>query len=345
MKKIIINGRFLLHRTTGVERYAREILLELDKIIKPGEIEMAIPPQTEAVPAYQNIKVKKTGRLKNRLWEHISFPLYVKKEKAISLNLCNAAPLLSPGIVCLHDMKIKVHPEYFSWKFRLWYGLLFQNTARRAKKIITVSEFSKKEIVNYYGLKAQDVIVIPDAWQHYVRIGFDEYALRKYGLKKAEYYFAMGSMEPNKNFKWVAAQAKANPDRIFAVAGAINEKVFAEGLGFDCPPNMKLLGFVSDEEAKTLMRDCCAFLFPTHYEGFGIPPLEAISAGARCIVVSDSKVMHEVFENAVNYVDPNQYTVKIEDFVKMSENMAEQILQKYSWESSAKKLYKVLREL
>ena len=163
MKTVIINGRFLLHRITGVERYAREILLELDKIIQSGEIEMAIPPDIKEIPDYKNIKVTKVGRLNNRLWEHISFPIYVLKNHAISLNLCNVAPLLAPGIVCMHDMKIKAHPEYFSWKFRLWYELLFKNAAKRAKKIITVSEVSKKEIIKYYGVDKSKITVIRNA--------------------------------------------------------------------------------------------------------------------------------------------------------------------------------------
>ena len=187
----------------------------------------------------------------------------------------------SPGIVCIHDVKIKATPQYFSKKFRLWYEILFGNATKRAKKIITVSEFSKSEIVKYFKVDPDNITVIPNAWQHYERIGYDESALSTYGLEKNNYYFSMCSLEPNKNFKWIAEEARKNADMTFAVAGSINRNVFSEGLGFELPPNMKLLGFVSDEEAKTLMRDCSAFLFPTFYEGFGIPPLEAISAGAH----------------------------------------------------------------
>lgn len=339
--KIIVNGRFLMHRITGVERYAREILAELDKIVDMGEIEMAISPEVSELPKYKNIKIIKIGKLKNRLWEHISFPLYVKKRKGISLNLCNVAPLLSPGIVCIHDVKIKARPQDFSKRFLLWYNLLFSNTCKKAKKIITVSEFSKKEICKYYNVEPERIVVIPNAWQHYLRIGFDENILNKYKLKKNEYYFSMCSLEPNKNFKWIAEAAIKNPTKIFIVAGSINKTVFAEGLGFECPDNMKLIGYVSDKEAKTLMRDCEAFLFPTFYEGFGIPPLEALSVGCKCVMVSDTEVMHEIFGNSVNYINPYHYEkIDVHEVLHQSS-----VLSKFSWVTQAKKLKDVLENI
>lgn len=345
MESIVINGRFLLHRTTGVERYAREILEELDKIILPGSVTMAVPPETENIPTYTNIRVVRVGKFKNRLWEHLSFPWYVHKQKGISLNLCNVAPLPSPGIVCIHDVKIKATPQYFSKKFLLWYEILFGNAVRRAKAIITVSEFSKNEICKYYHVNAQKIHVITNAWQHYERIGYDENALKKYELEKNNFYFSMCSLEPNKNFKWIAEEAKNNSNISFAVAGSINKEVFSEGLGFELPSNMKLLGFVSDEEAKTLMRDCKAFLFPTFYEGFGIPPLEAISAGARQVVVSDTEVMHEIFGEGVIYIDPNDYTSDLTNLSGISNEQISELLKKYSWKKSADNLLNLLRNI
>ena len=96
---------------------------------------------------------------------------------------------------------------------------------------------------------------------------------------------------------------------------------------------------VTDEEAKTLMRDCKAFLFPSIYEGFGIPPLEAVSAGTKKIVVSDIPVMHEIFEEDANYIDLNE-DVKIEKLHKCSGN----VLKKYSWIESSEKLYQMITE-
>lgn len=345
MKKIIINGRFLLHAITGVERYAREIVSSIDKIITPGEVIMAVPPETKKIPEYNNIEVVKVGKLHNRIWEHVSFPIYVLRQHGISLNLCNTAPIPAPGIVCIHDMKIKAVPEYFNKKFVLWYNLLFINAIKRSEAVITISKFSKSEIVKYYHINPQKITVVPCAWQHYGQISYNENTLVKYKIKKNGYYFSMGSLEPNKNFKWIAEMARNNPDEQFVIAGSVNSKVFAKKYGFECPENMKLLGYISDEEAKTLMRDCKVFLFPTFYEGFGMPPLEAMSAGCNNIMVSDTKVMHEIFRNSVDYIDPYNYCFKIKGVKKCHKDKCIDILDKYSWEDSAKILACLIKNI
>lgn len=340
-RKIIINGRFLTQKVTGVQRYARELLAEFEAIAVNYDLEMVIPKKAEVENPLKNIKLVRYGNLFGHLWEQISFARYVRKSKGISLNLCNTAPLFCKKIVVIHDMKVKAHPEYFSWKFNFWYKILFKNTIKKSVAIITVSEFSKAEIIKYYP-KVDDnkIFVVYNAWQHFDRIGYDDCVLSKYGLKENNYFFAMSSFEPNKNFKWIAETAQRYPRYTFAIAGSINKKVFKEGLGFDCPDNMKLLGYVSDEEAKTLMRDCRAFLFPSIYEGFGIPPLEAVAAGAKSIIVSDILVMHEIFGDMATYIT--------EDF-SLTDNVAEkdyaELLQKFSWQKSAEKLLEVLKRL
>lgn len=345
MGKVIINGRFLIHRVTGVERYAKEILNELDKIIRPGEFELAIPSNVIEIPKYNNINVVKVGKLNNRLWEHISFPIYVERENGISLNLCNVAPLIKPGITCIHDMKIKATPQYFNKKFLIWYNLLFLNQMKRAKYIITVSEFSKKEICRYYNLLPDRIEVIYNAWQHYDKIDYDFQILEKYKLKSKHFYFAICSLEPNKNLKWIAEVAKRNKEDVFVVAGSINKDVFADGLGFECPNNMILVGYISDEEAKTLMKDCKAFLFPTFYEGFGIPPLEAICAGTNKVVVSDLEIMHEIFGDNALYIDPYKYDYNLDKIIEKHDINRNEVLNKYSWANSALKLYKLIKEI
>ena len=383
MKKIIINGRFLLHRVTGVERYAREMVSALDELTAPGQLEIAVPPEVNEIPEWKNITVRHVGGLHNRMWEHFSFPAYVRRQGGIALNLCNVAPLPAPGIVTIHDMKPIVHPEYYSEKFVLWYRLLFRNAFQRARMILTVSKFSAREIRRYYRIDPHRISITPEGWQQFGRLEYDEYALERYGLEKGGYYFSMGSRDPAKNLSWVIESARANPEMVYAISGNVNREIFADsgvdlektasgcgrrndgaagceagnkgigsgresgnsgiGSGRDSkqiPENVRFLGYVRDEEAKTLMRDCKAFLFPSFYEGFGLPPLEALSVGCPCIVVSDIPVMHELFEDEAVYIDPH----KGEEFACRKLD-AEKILAKYSWKKSARKLLRILESV
>lgn len=338
---IVINGRFLGMQMTGVQRYAYEIVQKLDSIVEQGRFEIAVPSYLKTNLTLKNIKMVPVGKLKNQLWEHISFPLYVKKRKAVPLNLCNVAPLLKPGIATIHDVKIYAHPEFFSKKFILWYKILFWNIKKRSDLIITVSDFSKKEIIKYCGIDENRIVVVPNGWQHYKRFVADMDVLNKYGLREKEYFFSMSSLDPNKNFKWIANIAKSNPLQNFVVAGGMNAKVFSQKMNFEKPENLKFLGYVCDGEAKALMQNSRAFLFPSFYEGFGIPPLEALSTGCP-VVVSDIPVMHEVFGDSVHYIDPCDYEIDLETLLNQPMSSVTSVLEKYCWKKSAEKLLNML---
>lgn len=342
VKGIIINGKFFTQKLTGVQRYAIEIVNALDKLISPGQLEIAIPKNARNVPCYRNIRVRTVGHFTGVLWEQISFPIYALRHMKMPMNLCNASPLLIPGFVCVHDVKVKACPQYFRTLFVMWYRLLFINTMHRANLVVTVSEFSKSEIKRYYGEMKRKIHVVPSCWEHYAKIGYDEKTLDKYQLLAGEFYFALGSLDPNKNIKWIADVARNNQDSVFAIAGFMNQRVFAEAVGFAIPPNLRFLGYVSDKESKTLMRECRAFLFPSFYEGFGLPPLEALSAGAKRIVVSDIPVMHDIFGDIVDYIDPYCNEVDLTGISEISDDDRNDVLGKYSWDKSAREWLVVL---
>ena len=339
--KFVINGRFLTQRITGVQRYAREIVSELDKICSDCDIEIAVPMTAAEIPAYSNIRVVRIGKRAGVLWEQTTFSRYVKNQRAVSVNLCNSAPLTGKKVVAIHDVKVRAHPEFFGWKFRAWYNLLFRNITRTAKAIITVSEFSKQEIVKYYRCDPSKIFVIYNAWQHFEAIPVAADVLEKFQVTEKSYIFALGSLEPNKNLKWILNAAKNNPQETFIVGGGINEAVFAKQ-DFSLPPNVRLIGYLSDVESKSLMHYCKAFVFPSFYEGFGIPPMEAMVAGAPQIFVSDIPVMHEIFGNEVEYIDPqgDGNGLKCEPHGNYSCTLL-----KYTWSDSAQKLMRYLRRI
>ena len=341
--KIIINGRFLTQKITGVQRVAIELLKELDKISDNSEFYLAAP-KGAVFPEFKNIKCIYVGKRYGVLWEQTDFCQYIKKEKAVSLNLCNSAPLFGKKIVMVHDIKFKAHPEFFSKKFRIWYNFLFRNITKKSLRLLTVSEFSKSEILKYYKNTNCEIEVLYNGWQHYLGGEYDFSLRKELGLSAGGYCFAMSSLEPNKNLKWIIETAKRNKEETFIVAGGINVKIFASEK-FDLPDNVKLIGYVKDAQAKDLIKNCKAFIFPTFYEGFGIPPIEAMAEGVNKVIVSDTPVMHEIYGESVIYVCPEKYDYSISDLLKKETFGIERVLNVYSWEKSAKKMKSLLENI
>ena len=186
--------------------------------------------------------------------------------------------------------------------------------------------------------------VVYNAWQQMQRIAPDESIFARHPqLKPGQYYFSMANLLKNKNFPWVLRAAGAKPDAVFAIAGGGSLAAEAERLGLADLPNVLYLGYVSDGAAKALMAHCKAFLFPTLYEGFGIPPLEAAACGAPQIIVSDTPCMREVYGPCAAYIDLTTNPGDVDDVTPATAPTAA-LLEKYSWDKSAERLLQILEK-
>ena len=343
MKKLIINGRFLSQQITGVQRVAHELVRELDKLVESENIEIVIlaPKNIMFENLYKNIKVKKVGYLTGILWEQLELPFYSIKEKGILINLGSVAPIINTGIVDIHDISFRVNPQFFSKKFSWYYRVLIWILVRTSKKIITVSEFSKQEIIKYYKVPKEKIEVIYNSWEHILRIEEDITILKRFNLEKKNFYLGVSSIAPNKNFKYIVELAKLYPEKRFVIVGKKNLKVFGK-LGIENLENIVWCGYVSDEELKALYMTCKGFIYPSFYEGFGLPPLEAMGCGCEEVYVSNTSCLPEIFEDSVVYLNP----YKVEKILKNSleRKEKEMILNKYIWEKSVKFLLKTVEE-
>lgn len=348
MKRIVIDGRQMTGTIRGgVQRYISEILMELDKIANPGEYEILIPQKTNICYHYKNIKIVNYGKIQGLLWEQICLPFYLWKNKLYGVFPCTIVPLLYPkGAAVLHDVMIAKKPELGdSFSNPAAKKLLLMNykiAARHASVVCTVSENSKRDISELYGVKAGDIFVIGNAWQHIMRVETDDGWMKQHPeIKPGEYYFSLSANRKQKNFKWIYEMAKRNPDRIFAMAGTQEEWQREQEYK---APNIIHLGYISDGTIKSLMRHCKAFLFPSLYEGFGIPPMEALAAGAK-IVVARTSCLPEIYQESAYYIDPYCYDIDLERLLESETAPAEEVLSQYSWELSARKLYEVCKKL
>ena len=344
MKKYVIGGIFVERSLTGVARYCWELIRELDILIDNKDIcvQLLVPNGVDVDYNFKNIEVVNYAKSRKFFWYNISLPLYILKNKAVGIHLAVQIPWIKPDIVCIHDVNTNVNPQFFSkyhvikTKFEKWLAVKF------ARKIIAVSEFSKHEINKYIG-ERPDTVVVYNAWQHMKNIDLIGTSSTLFGVSRGEYFFSMSSIAPTKNFKWIIEAAKQNPNEKFIIAGGIDPKTFGVNGLNDEIDNVKYIGRITDEEAKVLMRDCKAFIFPSFYEGFGIPPLEALACGAPHIIVSDIPVMHEVYGDSAHYINPYDYRqIDLNRIINSNISDSSNTLEKYSWKKSAQVLLDLL---
>ena len=340
VKKVIINGKFLSQKITGVQRYARETLNRLDSLVENLDIELAIAEDAKDIPNLKNIKKKILSGKASVFWEQIKLPIYIKKQNAIGVHLCHVAPIIKPDIVCIHDANVLRNPQWFTKTLVIWYGLIHSACALRAKKILTVSNFSKKELQAIVKSKDSRIENIGSGWQHIERIPYAVDTLERYNLKSKSFYFSLGTQAPHKNMKWIYQCARSNPNETFVLSGSFYNKVFKKTTE-SLPPNVRYLGYLSDSDVKTLMKECKAFLFPSLYEGFGLPPLEALSMGTT-IFASDIPIMREIFEDSVNYIDIHSQNYSLQSGFPNGSDKKASILGKYNWQFVAEKILKTL---
>lgn len=346
-KTLIIDGRQLAGQMGGVQRVIREHLKELDKIASPGDYEILIPNGVTLDTSYKNINIKNYGSLKGLLWEQICFPFYLLKNHYYGFFPCTITSLLYPkGIVALHDVMMAADKSLAdNFASPISKNLLLLNyriAARRAKIIIVFSEFTKNDIIRIYHTPADKIHVIGHGWQHILKVASDDGWKEKYPmLKSGEYYFSLSANRKQKNFKWIYEVAKRNPDSIFAMAGTQEE--WQKQIEFDAP-NIIHLGFISDGEIRSLMENCKAFLFPSTYEGFGIPPLEALAVGAK-IIVANATCLPELYRDSAYYIDPYDYEVDLDKLLETEVAPASEVLERFSWEKAAAEIHKLRSDL
>lgn len=310
-RRLVINGRFLSQATTGVQRYAHEIVRAMDLCLAERdtldgrEVVLLAPPDARPFGGdLRRIRTVRAGRRGGQWWEQVELPRLARND--VLLSLANSGPLVHRRhMVCIHDAAVHATPENYSAAFRLWYRVLHRTLAHRARRLITVSAFSASEIERCYGHAADRIAIVPNSAEHIRAVVPSAGILERHGLRRGEYVFALGGTR-SKNAAAVSRALRGLPEPRprLVVAGRANGRVFGrhgdEGTGAGAVH----LGAVSDGELKALYQGALCFVFPSRYEGFGIPPLEAMTCGCP-VVVSRAASLPEACGAAALYCDPD----------------------------------------
>lgn len=300
-RPLVVNGRFLLAQRTGLQRVTHDLLLAARRL--PLDFTVVAP----ARPAgYSGLTVDRVvrgpgGRVGGLFWEQVVLPPATRG--CTVLSPVNLAPVAAgDNVVMVHDIAPTVGPQWFSRSGR-FYGRIVVAAARRARVVLTVSEQVRAELAGI-GVEPSRLHVVRPAVDRPPRpvdAGTVDAVRRSFGLGR-DYLLFVGWADPRKDVA-TAAAASAR------VVGALPHDLVLVGRPYPAfapvavpdGPNVRPLGFVSDADLAALMAGAAALVYPTRYEGFGLPPLEAWSHGTPALV-SDLPVLRESTEGRAVYV-------------------------------------------
>ncbi len=359
MKTVVVNGEvFTTGFMVGIPRYSIEILRELDKMDLPYDIELVLPKELDLGVKFKKIKtviykpgLMKFGKFGREYWRETAFTKYANSKDTIVLDICMMLQRKRNDITFIYDCQPeKFRDNYLTKPYSRYVQKVRLDLRRKAAKssrvIVTDSYAARKDIAEVFGVPEEKIRVIYCGWQHFGRVAADESIFDELKeIEKGKYFFSLGSRYKHKNMDWVFAAARQNPDYKFVVTGHNTLADYSKDIENSAPENVIFTGFLSDEKVKALMACCRAFIQPSLSEGFGMPPLEAISAGARDIIVSNVTALPEVYGDCAHYIEPLDYeNIDMDSILATEAKDPAELLNKYSWEESAKQVRALIDE-
>lgn len=346
---VFINGRFLSQSLTGVQRVAYQLT---DRLVQRlDDVAVLAPSDIRTRPEAWPIRI--TGRLRGQAWEQGCLPMAARS--GLLLSLSNLGPVLHPRqVVMIHDAATFDTPENYGFAMRTAYRVLLPALGKRTKRVLTVSEFSKARLAHHGIAPAQGISVVHNGVDHVLDIEPDEQAASRFGLTKGGYVLAVGSTSRNKNLSLVVDALKRLGPKAppLALVGSGGGGVFARAQGLEAD-RVRALGYLDDATLHGLYRDALCLAFPSRYEGFGLPPLEAMSLGCPAIV-STSASLPEVCGDAALFCDPDDAETMANHIRSLSDNpeLRKQLIAaghaqaaRFTWDKAAADVEAVLREI
>lgn len=350
----VINGKFTSQPITGVQRVAYELTRAMQMRGNPGDEMEVFAPQNAIEPGGLLKRLRRFPGLRGTLWEQITLPIAARKMTL--LNFCNTNPIFKRGqIVMIHDMAVYDVPQGFSRKFLLWYRLGFSILPKMQPMILTVSTFSKTRICHHMKIDESRVAIVTPGGDHLDRVVSNPAITERLNLVRDAYCVIVGSLDPRKNLLRVLEaidQLERLRDIKFVIVGGRNPRVFHSDRIEQAVNSKRVIwtGFISDGELKALYENAGCLVFPSLYEGFGLPPLEAMYCGCPVIASSHTSIP-EVCGDAAMYCDATSASDIVE---KVSHMMSDEGLRQryrtkglvhareYRWERSAQRLSEIL---
>ncbi len=378
--RIAFDGQLLLEPTkTGIAWNAHHLVLELAKDPRNQCIircfaDINDKEQMEALRVYRDAGcVLECCRRIQFVWYKliqlivpVPHRLFFRSKPDIAqfFNFTVPPGVFGKRIVFIHDLAYKSCPHTVSVKTRLWLELSVKKSCRRADRIVTVSEFSKKEIIRYLHIPKEKIAVVPNAAdpvRYHPCTKEQVCAVKKSFGIRGKYFLYLGTVEPRKNlerliraYEMLCGQVKNAPLLVIAgKKGWLCRGIYQKAKRLRRQGKIVFAGYVRQEDVPALMSGAQAFVFPSLYEGFGMPVLEAMACGTP-VITSNTASLPEVVSDAGITVDPYCEKQIFQAMLRIcrEKGFRESLVQKgiarakaYTWQRSAKKLTEVYRSL
>jgi glycosyltransferase involved in cell wall biosynthesis len=323
-KTIFVNGRFLTHPVTGVQRYSHELLGHMDHILDERadratvQLVCLVPRGKITLPPWKNIVIRQAGLFQGDVWEQIELPLHAGGRLLFSP--ANIGPWhYRNQVLTLHDASVFAVPGSYSLLFRARYAFVFTRLAGRARGLLTDSEFSRAELAKWLRIPPGRLTVVSPGGDHLDGIAPDPVVLERHALRKMAYLLVVGGRAEHKNVSSaLRAVGRLSSSMTVAMVGAGPARPFRRGGREVSGADVRNLGYVDDRSLKALYENALALILPSTYEGFGLPVLEAMRCGCA-VLCSNTASLPEVAGDAALYFDPNspdQIAAAIERLVR-----------------------------
>jgi glycosyltransferase involved in cell wall biosynthesis len=304
--KITLNGRFLRARQTGVQRVATNLILALDRRLaadpRPDRSwELCAPRGTACGLDLSVVAFRGAGRLSGVAWEQTELPLSAQGGRLI--NLCNVGPLLGESALSMiHDVQVYQTPQSYSPAFVAWYRFALPRLAATSRLLLTVSNYSKANLLRYGVGTEERIVVIPNGADHITKISPDPSIIERHQLVKHRYVFTFGSLQKHKNLGFLlrAFRDRRLENIKLVVSGPVTWSQLGAAHGVAPQPNVLLAGPLSDSEVRALIESAACLALPSSTEGFGLPALEAMTLGCPA-VLAPVGALPEVAGTAASY--------------------------------------------
>ena len=356
---MVFNGKFLSTQLSGVHRVARELVSGVDGLLAEREPqsnldwELALPRDTGRRLPLARVVQRQVGWMTKQAWEQLELARFARGK--VLVGLCNMAPLSAQNTVTLiHDAHVYLTPESSSKAFNAWYGFALPRIGTAAGRVITVSNYSRDQLARHGVAPPEKISVVHNGADHLLKVAPNAEVLQGLGLRPRRYVLAVANSQAHKNVGLIfeAARHPAMAGLRVVVVGPDTAEAFAR-VGQLPPPDVVFAGYREDGELRALYEHAACLLFPSKTEGFGLPPMEAMSLGCP-VMAASSGALPEILGSAAVFLDHQDPAAwaKGAALLACDEAYRDRLVtagraraQQFRWRDSAERLLTIIEEV